>query len=189
MKNKLTSLFVCICLGAVFSDGLHAQEIDPPSTNEKPASPEAEKPNGEKWVALQNKDLLFRLSTDKQIYRIGEKVTLRAELKNNSDTSHKVIPISAVFGNYPGEGIRIKGPQKIGYVGMHKNLAPLKRVVLPANTTISAEYIIDDKFKGFGGKGTYTISCSAAPVEFEITIEVVEADKDNKHNNLDADDA
>ena len=177
MLRILSLQFIGVFFVFAFSYNSQAQESKPAEPRKSPALPEEAKPNPEEWVPLQKQGLLFRLSTDKQVYRLGEKVVLRAELKNKGDTELKVFPISKVFGNFPGEGITIKGPKKIEYVGMHKNSPLPKKVILPPQTTISSECLIDARFKGFGGKGKYQISCSTGPVKSNVSILIVEVEE------------
>jgi hypothetical protein len=149
----------------------------PPVKNSTP--PVAEKRNVAQWQISPDKTLSFRISTEKQKYRPSETVTVRAELKNNSDFDITVRPIQFAFGNI-GDAIQIIGPQKVRYRGPFKNMPSPKKVVLAAGEVVTAEAAIDERYEGFGVAGKYRISLGSFDGSTSsVSIEIADQEQEN----------
>jgi hypothetical protein len=132
-----------------------------------------EKRHSGQWQASSDGSVAFRISTEKETYGVSERVTVRAELKNNSNADVSVLPVRVAFGNV-GDAIRLSGPQEVKYRGPFKSMPPPKKVVLSAGSTTSAEATIGERYEGFGVKGEYKITCSFSGMTSTVVVTLMD---------------
>ena len=139
----------------------------------KEAHKQVEKRHSGQWQASSDGSISFRISTEKKTYSVSERVTVRAELKNNSNVDVSILPVRVAFGNV-GDAIRLSGPQEVKYRGPFKSMPPPKKVVLSAGSTTSAEATIGDRYEGFGVKGEYKITCSLSGMTSTVVVTLMD---------------
>ena len=139
----------------------------------EPAVPSVEGRNSGQWQASPDGSLSFRISTEKKTYSVSERVTVRADLKNNSKADVSILPVHVAFGNV-GDAIRISGPQEVKYRGPFKSMSPPKKIVLSAGITTTAEAPIDDRYDGFGVGGEYKITCFFSGMTSTVVITLMD---------------
>jgi hypothetical protein len=171
MKVQNSSLFVII-LFLLSGCGSQAQRSST-QPEKDPAVPSVAIGNSGQWQEAPDGSLSFRISTEKKTYNVSERVTVRAELKNNSKADVSILPVHVAFGNV-GDAIRIFGPQEVKYRGPFKSMPPPKKIVLSAGITTTAEAPIDDRYDGFGVGGEYKITCSFSGMTSTVVITLMD---------------
>jgi uncharacterized protein YcfL len=172
MKMRNSILLVAVLyLSCGCSSQTQDTAIQP--AKQKPAAPSVEKRHSGQWQASSDGSISFRISTEKKTYSVSERVTVRAELKNNSKADVSIFPVHVAFGNV-GDAIRISGPQEVKYRGPFKSMPHPKKVVLSAGSTTTAEATIDDRYEGFGVEGEYKITCTFSGISSTVVITLVE---------------
>ena len=128
MKTQNASLIVIMLFLLCGCDSQTQRSSAQPE--KEPAAPSVEKRNSGQWQSVAT-NLLFRISTEKKVYNVSERVTVRAELKNNSNADVSILPVRVAFG-IVGDAIQISGPQEVKYRGPFKSMPSPKKIVLSA---------------------------------------------------------
>ena len=114
MKIQNASLIVIMLLLLCGCDSQTQRSSAQPEKGS--AATSFEKRHSGQWQASSDGSVSFRISTEKKTYGVSERVTVRAELKNNSNADVSILPVRVAFGNV-GDAIRLSGPQEVKYRG------------------------------------------------------------------------